>query len=146
MSLYDTSNPLQKEQFKARSAKLAESGKIVELTEKKPKRSSNQNRYLHTILAYFACETGNTTEWAKQQYYKKLVNPTIFIRETDDPYLGKIKVLRSSSDLDVNEMNTSIDRFRNWASAEAGVYIPSADEERLIQLMEIDIERNKPYI
>ena len=81
-----------------------------------------------------------------QQYYKKLVNPTIFIRETDDPYLGKIKVLRSSSDLDVNEMNTSIDRFRNWASAEAGVYIPSADEERLIQLMEIDIERNKPYI
>ena len=137
---------MQKEQFKARSAKLAESGKIVELTEKKPKRSSNQNRYLHTILAYFACETGNTTEWAKQQYYKKLVNPTIFIRETDDPYLGKIKVLRSSSDLDVNEMNTSIDRFRNWASAEAGVYIPSADEERLIQLMEIDIERNKPYI
>nr|DAY59017.1 MAG TPA: NinB recombination protein [Caudoviricetes sp.] len=83
MSLYDTSNPLQKEQFKARSAKLAESGKIVELTEKKPKRSSNQNRYLHTILAYFACETGNTTEWVKQQYYKKLVNPTIFIRETD---------------------------------------------------------------
>ena len=146
MSLYDTLNPLQKEQFKARSAKLAESGKIVELTEKKPKRSSNQNRYLHTILAYFACETGNTTEWVKQQYYKKLVNPTIFIRETDDPYLGKIKVLRSSSDLDVNEMNTSIDRFRNWASAEAGVYIPSADEERLIQLMEIDIERNKPYI
>nr|DAY59128.1 MAG TPA: hypothetical protein [Caudoviricetes sp.] len=43
-------------------------------------------------------------------------------------------------------MNTSIDRFRNWASAEAGVYIPSADEERLIQLMEIDIERNKEFI
>ena len=42
MSLYDTSNPLQKEQFKARSAKLAESGKVVELTEKKPKKSTSQ--------------------------------------------------------------------------------------------------------
>ena len=64
MSLYDTSNPLQKEQFKARSAKLAESGKVVELTEKKPKRSLQSNKYLHVILGYCACETGNTLEWA----------------------------------------------------------------------------------
>ena len=146
MSLYDTSNPLQKEQFKTRSAKLAESGKIIELTEKKLKRSSNQNRYLHTILAYFAYETGNTLEWVKQQYYKKLVNPSIFIRERDDKYLGRIKILRSSADLDSAEMSTSITRFRNWASAEGGVYLPSADEERLLQLMEIEIERNKELI
>ena len=146
MSLYDTSNPLQKEQFKARSAKLAESGKIVELTEKKPKRSLQSNKYLHVILGYFACETGNTSDWVKQQYYKKLVNPTIFIREKEDPYLGKIKILRSSADLDVDEMTTSITRFRNWASAEGGVYLPSADEERLLQLMEIEIERNKEFI
>ena len=116
MSLYDTSNPLQKEQFKARSAKLAESGKVVELTEKKPKRSLQSNKYLHVILGYFACETGNTLEWVKQQYYKKLVNPSIFIRERDDKYLGRIKILRISADLDSAEMSTSITRFRNWAS------------------------------
>lgn len=144
--LYDTSNPLQKEQFKARSAKLAESGKIVELTEKKPKRSLQSNKYLHVILSFFACETGNTLDWVKQQYYKKLVNPTIFIREKEDKYLGKIKILRSSSDLDSSEMATSITRFRNWASAECGVYLPSPDEEHLIQLMEMEIERNKEYI
>lgn len=143
--LYDTSNPLQKEQFKARSAKLAESGKIVELTEKKPKRSLQSNKYLHVILSFFACETGNTLDWVKQQYYKKLVNPTIFIREKEDKYLGKIKILRSSSDLDSAEMATSITLFRNWASAECGVYLPSPDEEHLIQLMEIEIERNKEY-
>lgn len=146
MSLYDTSNPLQKEQFKARSAKLAESGKVVELTEKKPKRSLQSNKYLHMILGYFACETGNTLEWVKQQYYKKLVNPSIFIRERDDKYLGRIKILRSSADLDSAEMSTSITRFRNWASAECGIYLPSADEDRLIQLMEIEIERNKDYL
>lgn len=144
--LYDTSNPLQKEQFKARSAKLAESGKIVELTEKKPKRSLQSNKYLHVILSFFACETGNTLDWVKQQYYKKLVNPTIFIREKEDKYLGKIKILRSSSDLDSAEMATSITLFRNWASAECGVYLPSPDEEHLIQLMEIEIERNKEYV
>lgn len=146
MSLYDTSNPLQKEQFKARSAKLAESGKVVELTEKKPKRSLQSNKYLHVILGYFACETGNTLEWVKQQYYKKLVNPSIFIRERDDKYLGRIKILRSFADLDSAEMSTSITRFRNWASAECGIYLPSADEDRLIQLMEIEIERNKDYL
>lgn len=146
MSLYDTSNPLQKEQFKARSAKLAESGKIVELTEKKPKRPLHQNAYLHVILGYFACETGNTLEWVKQQYYKKLVNPSIFIREREDMYLGRIKFLRSSADLDSEEMTTSITRFRNWASETCGIYLPSPDEERLIQLMEIEIERNKNYL
>jgi hypothetical protein len=144
--LYDLSNPLQAEQFKSRSALLVKNGKIVELTEKKPKRSLQSNKYLHVILGYFACETGNTLEWVKQQYYKKLVNPSIFIREKDDKYLGRIKILRSSADLDSAEFALTIDRFRNWASAQCGIYLPSPDEDRLIQLMEIEIERNKEFV
>ena len=144
--LYDLSNPLQAEQFKSRSALLVKNGKIVELTEKKPKRSLQSNKYLHVILGYFACETGNTLEWVKQQYYKKLVNPSIFIREKDDKYLGRIKILRSSADLDSAEFALTIDRFHNWASAQCGIYLPSPDEDRLIQLMEIEIERNKEFV
>lgn len=144
--LYDLSNPLQAEQFKSRSALLVKNGKIVELTEKKPKRSLQSNKYLHVILGYFACETGNTLEWVKQQYYKKLVNPSIFIREKDDKYLGRIKILRSSADLDSAEFALTIDRFRNWASAQCGIYLPSPDEDRLIQLMEIEVERNKEFV
>ena len=146
MALYDTSNSLDKANFLLRAKKLAESGKIVELTEKKPKRSLPQNRYLHVILAYFGTQTGNTTEWVKQQYYKKLVNPDLFIREKEDKYLGRIKVLRSSADLDTSEFSLSIERFRNWAAQEAGIYIPSADEAILIQQMEICIERNKEFL
>lgn len=146
MALFDLSNPLDKANFLLRVKKLAESGKIVELTEKKPKRSLPQNKYLHVILAYFGTQTGNTLEWVKQQYYKKLVNPDLFIREKEDKYLGKIKVLRSSADLDTAEMSLSVDRFRNWAAQEAGIYIPSADEAILIQQMEICIEKNKEYI
>ncbi|WP_270769095.1 hypothetical protein [Segatella buccae] len=146
MALYDTSNPLDKANFLLRAEKLAESGKIVELTEKKPRRSLPQNKYLHVILAYFGTQTGNTTEWVKRQYYKKLVNPDLFIREKEDKYLGRIKVLRSSADLDTSEFSLSIERFRNWAAQEAGIYIPSADEAILIQQMEIEIERNKEFL
>lgn len=144
--IYDTSNPLDKANFLLRAKKLAESGKVIELTEKKPRRSLPQNKYLHVLLAYFGTQTGNTLEWVKQQYYKKLVNPDLFIREKEDKYLGKIKVLRSSADLDTAEMSLSIERFRNWAAQEAGIYIPSADEAILIQQMEIEIERNKEFL
>ena len=144
--IYDTSNPLDKVNFLFRAKKLAESGKVIDLTEKKPRRSLPQNKYLHVILAYFGTQTGNTLEWVKQQYYKKLVNPDLFIREKEDKYLGRIKVLRSSADLDTAEMSLSIERFRNWASQEAGIYLPSADEYIIIQQMEIEIERNKDYI
>lgn len=144
--IYNTSNPLDKANFLLRANKLAESGKIVELTEKKPRRSLPQNKYLHVTLAYFGTQTGNTLEWVKQQYYKKLVNPDLFIREKEDKYLGKIKVLRSSADLDTSEFSLSIERFRNWAAQEAGIYIPSADEAILIQQMEIEIERNKEHL
>lgn len=144
--LYDTSKALDKANFLLRAKKLAESGKIIELTEKKPRRTLSQNSYLHVILAYFGTQTGNTLEWVKQQYYKKLVNPDLFIREKEDKYLGKIKVLRSSADLDTSEFSLSIERFRNWAAQEASIYIPSSDEAILIQQMEIEIERNKEYL
>ena len=144
--IYDTSNPLDKANFLLRAKKLAESGKVIELTEKKPRRSLPQNRYLHVLLAYFGTQTGNTLEWVKQQYYKKLVNPDLFIQEKEDKYLGKIKVLRSSADLDTSEFSLSIERFRNWASQEAGIYLPSADEYIIIQQMEIEIERNKEFL
>lgn len=144
--IYNTSNPLDKANFLLRAKKLAESGVIVDLTEKKPRRSLPQNKYLHVILAYFGAQTGNTLEWVKQQYYKKLVNPDLFIREKEDKYLGRIKVLRSSADLDTSEFSLSIERFRNWAAQEAGIYIPSADEAILIQQMEIEIERNKEFL
>lgn len=144
--VYDTSNPLDKANFLLRAKKLADKGAIIELTEKKPRRSLPQNKYLHVLLAYFGTQTGNTLEWVKQQYYKKLVNPDLFIREKEDKYLGRIKVLRSSADLDTSEFSLSIERFRNWASQEAGIYLPSADEYIIIQQMEIEIERNKEFL
>lgn len=146
MALFNLSNPLDNANFLLRAKKLAESGKIVQLTEKKPRRSLPQNKYLHVILAYFGTQTGNTLAWVKERYYKVLINPDIFIRQKDDKFLGKTQYLRSSADLDTAEMSLSIERFRNWAVQEAGIYIPSADEAILIQQMEIEIERSKEFL
>lgn len=143
---YDGTNALHAAQARAKLEKLIRDGKVFDLTEKKPQRSLNQNAYLHVLISYFACQTGNTAEWVKREYYKKLVNPSLFIREREDPFMGKVKYLRSSADLTTEEMSLSIDRFRSWASESAGIYLPSPDEGRLITLMEIEIERNKEFI
>lgn len=144
--ILDLSNPLHVEQFRTRAEALIKKEAIVDLTEKKPQRTTSQNKYMHSLLGYLAVEMGCTLEWVKEKYYKIHVNRDLFVRETEDEYMGKVKFLRSSSDLTTEEMSTSIERLRNWASDEAGIYLPSADEHRLIQLMEIEIQRNKQYI
>lgn len=116
--LYDLSNPLQCERFKVKADALAKKGVVVELTEKKAQRSLQQNAYLHTILAYFGTEVGETMEYVKNKYFKMLCNSDLFVREVDDKYLGRIKVLRSSSDLNTEEMTLAIESFRNWAAGE----------------------------
>lgn len=142
---YDLSNELQRGNFHLRAARLMEKGCVVELKECKV-RSVRQNSFLHVALGYFAAQTGNTLEYVKQYYYKRLVNPDIFRREMDDKFLGHIEVWRSSASLTQEEMSLSIDRFRNWSASEAGIYIPSPDDARLVQLMEIEIEKYKEYI
>lgn len=143
--LYDLSNPLQNESFKVKAEALSKKGCIVELTEKKPQRSLQANKYLHVILAYFGLQIGETMEYVKKHYYKILCNKDTFIREVDDKYLGKVKVLRSSSDLDTEEFSRTIARFRDWAATE-GIYIPSSEEHLMVQQMEIEVSRNKMYL
>lgn len=144
--MYDLSNPLHRESFKVKANALVKKGVIVELTEKKPQRGLRANRYLHVILSYFALEIGETMEWVKQKYYKEMVNPELFVREKEDNFIGKVKYLRSSADLDSAEFALSIDRFRNFASQEAGIYLPTPEEHVFIQQMEVEISRHKQYL
>jgi len=144
--IYNLSSPLDVQNAKTRLELLIKRGCIVELTEKKQKRSLNQNAYLHLLLGYFASQTGNTLEWVKQQYYKKLCNPDLFIGEREDLFLGRVKYVRSSADLRTDEMNLSIERFRNWSAAEAGIYLPEATSEAEIAALQVEVERYKTYL
>jgi hypothetical protein len=145
--LFDLSNDLHSENFKKRCNMLYNKKCVVELTEKKPQRTIRQNSYLHAALGYFGLQFGYKIEEVKEWYFKETCNAELFVRSVTDRITGKErKVLRSSSDLSTDEMTLAIDRFRNWASDVAGVYIPSPDEHRLVQQMEIETQYSKPYL
>ena len=144
--IYNLSSPLDVQNARTRLEMLVKRGCTIELSEKKAKRSLSQNRYLHLLLGYFASQTGNTLEWVKQQYYKKLCNPDLFIGEREDLFLGRVKYVRSSADLRTDEMNLSIERFRNWSAEEAGIYLPEATSEAEIAALQVEVERYKTYL
>lgn len=145
MALYDTSNPLDKANFMLRAKKLAESGKIVELAEKKPRRTLSQNNFLWLCLSYWGCQTGYTKEEAETIY--KNVNRELY-------YIHKviagveIEYIRHTYELDTAEMTTSIEKWRNWAAMNDAcpVYIPSPEDYQLIQQMEVEISKNNEFI
>lgn len=145
--LYNLSNVLDAQNAKTRLELLIKRGVVVELTEKKTKRTLNQNSYLHLLLGYFASKTGNTLEWVKQQYYKRTCNPDLFVSERYDAILGRyVKYVRSSADLTTDEMTTSIERFRNWAASEAGIYLPEAHRKEEIAALEVEVEKYKEWL
>lgn len=118
---------------------LLKNGKKIELKEKKNRRTLSQNRYLHLILSWFAWEYGETLEYVKQEFFKKIANEEIFKTEYANPRTGEIRTAwKSTADLDTATLTTAIDRFRNYASKEAGIYLPEPSD--LVYLEEI--ERN----
>ena len=143
---YDGANELHAAQARSRLEKFIRDKKVFDLTEKKPQRTLSQNSYLHVILSYFACQYGETMEYVKREYFKKLVNSATFIREREDRFLGRIKYLRSSSDLTTEEMSLCIDRFRNWSASVAGIYLPAANEQQMLIYAQQEIERNNKFI
>lgn len=145
--LYDNSNPLQRENFLARANLLAKRGEVVELRSKR-QRTLNQNAYLHVLLSYFAVQYGETADYVKDEYFKKLVNPNHFVvSQGIDKCTGRPRIkCKSTSDLTIEEMSVCIDRFRNWSSKEAGIYLPTAEEGILLRQCEIEISQAERYL
>lgn len=143
--IYDTSNPLQKEQFKVRSARLSESGKIVELTEKKPKRTLSQNSYLWLLIGYWASQTGYTKDESEAIY--KNVNRDIYLIEKDIAGI-KVPYVRHTYELNTSEMTISIEKWRNWSAMNEAfpVYLPAPDEEDILIYAQQCIEQNQEFI
>lgn len=143
--LYDLRNPLDRERFKRRCNALYSKQSIVELSEK-TQRSIQQSRYAHLIMSYLAMETGNTLDYVKEVFYKRTANKELFLREKEDEILGKVEYLRSSADLSKEEMTLSIDRFRDWSSQTAGVYLPAANEQEFLASIEYELSKYKQWV
>jgi hypothetical protein len=143
--LYDLRNPLDRERFKRRCNALYQKQGIVDLSEK-TQRSIQQNKFLHLLLGYLAMETGNTLDYVKEVFYKRAANKKLFLREKEDEILGKVEYLRSSADLSKEEMTLSIDRFRDWSSQTAGIYLPAANEQEFLASIEYELSKYKQWV
>lgn len=145
--VYDLNTGIDRERFKRRVNALYERRAVVECSEHKPKRSSPQNRYLHVILGEFAMQTGNTMDYVKVEYFKRLCNRELFVRtKYDDLAKKEVEVLRSSKDLDTGEMTTAIERFRNWAASEAGIELPDPNDQEWIAYIEREMQHQRVWL
>lgn len=107
--------------------KLIKNQSKVEMVKISPKRTSNQNRYLHAILTLYGGHFGLTTEEAKTSVkrilgYKYQKNGEWFLEHT--------------SEMDTKRLTEFIDRFRNH-SAHEGFYLPTSLEfsENYVKMM-----------
>jgi hypothetical protein len=145
---YNLQNNHEYEQAKVRLEMYFKNGYLVELKRILPKRTNLQNAYLHLILGWFAIEYGETMEYVKVEFFKKLCNPEMFVIDRVNPKTGEIrKNLRSTADptLDTKDFTIAIERFRNW-SASVGIYLPAPNEDQFLKQIECEIEKYKEYI
>lgn len=143
---FDTKNPYERDELEERVRKLIAEGATVEVKRKAPRRSTAQNRYLHVLLGYFGAEHGMSADEVKVDIYKRTCNRDIFERKAVNRRGKEVTFLRSTADLTTEETALSIERFRNWSSAVAGVYLPAPDEEAFLAFCEREAERNREFI
>lgn len=145
--IFNSENELDKKKAVERFNYFLSKSKTFELKEKKPKRSISQNNYLHLILSWYALEYGETLEYIKQEVFKKQINATIFKTEFVNKKTGEIREdWKSTASLDTKEMTTAIDRFRDYSSKEAGIYLPEPKDLAELQFIENQIKNNEQYL
>lgn len=145
--IFDSKKELDRKRAADRIKHFFDKGKTFELTEKKERRSIRQNSYLHLILSWFALEYGETLEYVKQEMFKKQINKDLFAGEYANRTTGEIRFeWKSTKELDTGQMTTAIDRFRNYASKEAGIYLPEPKDLALLREIENEIENKKQYL
>lgn len=142
--LYDLNNDLDRQRAAKRWEYLSKRKAVIELTEH-VQRTNSQNAYLHVLLGLLAMEFGERIDYVKQNYYKELVNPSLFVLRKDDRFMGQRVELRSSRDLTKEEMAQSIDRLKVWA-AEQGIFLPNSDDKDALARIEAELRRNAKYL
>lgn len=145
--IYDLNTDIDRIRYEKRVKSLLGRRTVVELSERKPKRTTPQNAYLHLLLGEFAMQTGNTLDWVKSEYFKRHCNAELFVvRKRDELTHREVEVLRSSRDLDTGEMTTAIDRFKHWAAAECGIDLPDAEDREWLGYIEREMQHNREWL
>ncbi len=144
--LYNLKNPIEKDRLLASIQKFIQEGACIELKRKHPGRTLSQNSYLHLLLGYFASEFGYSLEEVKLDLFKRGCNKDLFERTRINRRGREVTFFRSSAVLDTQEMSLAIERFRNFSSAECGLYLPEPNEHEAIFFAEQQVEAYKEYL
>jgi len=144
--IYDLSIEEDRIRFRKRCNLLFHEKRFVEILDLS-ERTIGQRKYLHLLFGYYASQTGNSTEYVKQEIYKKTCNKDLFLIEEKDEQTGEvIKFLRSSESLTRDEMTLSINRFRNWSSnpddGHTVIYLPTAEDKNALNRIQKEIKNN----
>lgn len=149
--VYNMLNPVELEKFKERvSTMISKANKlhddwhnekffVVELKERQPSRTVQQNAYLWVTITYVALEEGYPKDYVEQVF--KEVNKDVFLRERENKMGKKYQYWRHIPDLDKEEMSECIDRWLHHCAMERGLYIPSP-QDHAYMLWQTQVERN----
>lgn len=135
---YNLANPVELKAARNRVSYLARKGQRVRITKVVEGRSLAQNSYLHLLIAAYATQWGYKFDEAKT-IYKRVVNRNIYAYEKNGEWF-----LRSSADLNKEEMAASIDNFLEHAK-ELGHPLPLATDKEWLLQIENEIERGSWY-
>lgn len=137
--IYELSKPFDANKAMTWLKNAIEKGKVVDMTEKRKKRTLSQNSYMHVIFDLFALEFGYTKKEAKDLLKRKCIELMRYEKNGEEFFRG-------TSDLSKDEGQVFIDWVLTFAAMQ-GCYIPSS-EEYLQNQFEIDkeISRNKIYL
>lgn len=144
--VFNLNNEYEREKYREYCRALEETRGIVEVTKRRRKMSRSQRGYLHVILGYYASEFGYTLEEVKYDVFKKQVNYEIFKSERKNKRGETVTYLRSTESLDTKEMTLAIERFRNYSSAVAGLYLPAPNEDQMLLFAEQQIARYQEFL
>lgn len=138
--LLDLRNSIDVKRARAYLDNLIEKGAKVELKKVPQIRTLKQNAFLHVCLGYFCAETGFTIDEAKEIFSREL--PDMMRYEKNGSHFRK-----STAELDTKEMTILIDKIREVALDQLGLYIPTSQEylenkfriERDLELMGVRV-------
>lgn len=135
---YDLTKSTDLISVQVRLNKLKSDGSVVELTKVTPKRTIQQNKYIHVLFSLFGMEFGYTLDEAK----------TLLKRECSWCTYEKNgkKFLRHTSQMQTDELTKFIEWIRNY-SAQAGLYLPTSEEYLEAQIyIDNQINSHKEYL
>ena len=147
--IFDTSNEQQGQKFKERANFLYEKGAKIEILEKSSKRTYSQNNYLHLIIGWFALEYGETIDYIKQEFFKKIVNENLFKYEFINYKTGEVREgWKSTAKLTKTELTEAIERFRNYSEKNMNLYLPEPKDIAHLDKISNEMEKhtNKIYL